>query len=135
MAPRALPRPGRVPEQRHLSPKIHRRRWRSYGTLSRKLPIPLGFSIPRHYIGEGHRQGATRVLSHIGGVARAWAVPPWCEGRLWPLSDSLLVLVLRPGKIGVLELVSSNSENISCIPFLKHKNSRKQGTGTMASCQ
>jgi hypothetical protein len=39
------------------------------------------------------------------------------------------------GKIGVSELVSSNSENISCVAFLKHKNSRKQGTGTVASCQ
>jgi hypothetical protein len=29
------------------------------------------------------------------------------------------------GKIRLLELVSSNSENISCIAFLKHKNSRK----------
>jgi hypothetical protein len=28
-----------------------------------------------------------------------------------------LVLVLRPGKIGVSELVSSNSENISCVAF------------------
>jgi hypothetical protein len=34
-----------------------------------------------------------------------------------------------------LELVSSNSENISCVGFLKHKNSRKQGTGSVASCQ
>jgi hypothetical protein len=28
---------------------------------------------------------------------------------------------------------SSNSENISCVTFLKHKNSRKQGTSTVAS--
>jgi hypothetical protein len=28
----------------------------------------------------------------------------------------------------------TNSENISCITFLKHKNSRKQGIGTVASC-
>jgi hypothetical protein len=32
-----------------------------------------------------------------------------------------------------LAFVSSNSENISCVTFLKHKNSRKQGTGTVAS--
>jgi hypothetical protein len=32
-----------------------------------------------------------------------------------------------------LAFVSSNSENISCVTFQKHKNSRKQGTGTMAS--
>jgi hypothetical protein len=35
----------------------------------------------------------------------------------------------------VFELVSSNSENISCVAFLKHKNSIKQGSDTMASCQ
>jgi hypothetical protein len=46
-----------------------------------------------------------------------------------------LVLVLRPGKIGVSKLVLSNSENIFHVAFLKHKNSRKQGTGTVASCQ
>jgi hypothetical protein len=56
-------------------------------------------------------------------------------GSPWPLSGSRLVLVLRPGKIGVPELVSSNSENISCVAFLKHKNSKKQGTGTVASYQ
>jgi hypothetical protein len=32
--------------------KIHRRWWRSYGTVSGKLPTPLGFSIPRLLIGE-----------------------------------------------------------------------------------
>jgi hypothetical protein len=32
-----------------------------------------------------------------------------------------LVFVLRPGIIGVSELVSSNSEKISCVAFLKHK--------------
>jgi hypothetical protein len=37
------------------------------------------------------------------------------------------------GKIGTLAFVFSNSENISNVTFLKHKNSRKQGTGTMAS--
>jgi hypothetical protein len=37
MAPGALPRPGRVPEQRLLSPEIRWRRRRSYETLSEKL--------------------------------------------------------------------------------------------------
>jgi hypothetical protein len=46
-----------------------------------------------------------------------------------------LVFGKLPGKITLLELVLSNSENISCVAFLKHKNSRKQGTGTVASCQ
>jgi hypothetical protein len=62
-------------------------------------------------------------------------VPPHGEAGPWPPSGSRSVLVLRPGKIGVSELVSSNFENISCVAFLKHKNNRKQGTGTVASCQ
>jgi hypothetical protein len=58
-------------------------------------------------------------------MARGWAMPPWYEAGPWPPSSSLSVLVLRQGKIGVLEIVSSNSENISCVAFLKHKNSKK----------
>jgi hypothetical protein len=54
---------------------------------------------------------------------------------LWPLSGSLSVFVLHLGKIEVSAFVSSNSENISCVAFLKHKNSRKQGTGTVVSRQ
>jgi hypothetical protein len=58
-----------------------------------------------------------------------------CEGGLWPPSGSLSVFGKLPGKIRLQELVSSNSENISCVAFLKHKNSRKQETGTVTSCQ
>jgi hypothetical protein len=42
-------------------------------------------------------------------------------GGLWPPSGSLSVFGTFPGKIRLLELVSSNSENISCIAFMKHK--------------
>jgi hypothetical protein len=58
-----------------------------------------------------------------------------CEGSLWPPSSSLSVFRKLPGKIRLLAFISSNSENISCVSLLKHKNSRKQGTDTMASCQ
>jgi hypothetical protein len=54
-------------------------------------------------------------------AARAWAAPPGGEGSLWPLSSSRLVFDTLLGKIRLLELVSSNSENISCVAFLKHK--------------
>jgi hypothetical protein len=52
MAPGALPRPGRVPEQRLLSPKIRRWRRRSCRTLSQKTPTDLGFSVRWLYIGK-----------------------------------------------------------------------------------
>jgi hypothetical protein len=67
MALGALPRPGRVPEQRLMSPEI-RRRWRwSYGTLSGKLPIDLGFSVGRLFIGEGASLGGDQGGLTIGG--------------------------------------------------------------------
>jgi hypothetical protein len=135
MAPGALPRPGRVPEQRLLSPEIYRRRWRRCGTLLEISPILLGFSVPSLYIGEETVSGGRPGGLTMGGLARVWAAPPFCVGSPWPLFGSRLVLVLYSGKIGVPELVSSNSENISCVAFLKHKNSRKQGTGTVVSCQ
>jgi hypothetical protein len=74
------------------------------------------------------------VASPWVGAARGWAAPPHGEAGPWPPSGSRSVLVLPSGKIGVSKLVSSNSKNISCVAFLKHKNNRKQGTGTVASC-
>jgi hypothetical protein len=47
-------------------------------------------------------------------------------GSLWPPSGSRSVFGPLPGKIGVLELVSSNSENISCVAFLKHKTAENR---------
>jgi hypothetical protein len=41
-----------------------------------------------------------------------------------PLSFASSDLWKLPGKIRLQELVSSNSENISYVAFLKHKNSR-----------
>jgi hypothetical protein len=135
MALGALPHPGRVLEQRLLSPKICRWWRRSCRTLSRKSPIVLGLSFEGLFIGRGVAPGATRATSPLGGAARGWPAPPYGVATLWPPSGSRSVFVLRPGKIGVSAFVSSDSENISCVDFLKHKNSSKQGTDTVASCQ
>jgi hypothetical protein len=43
-----------------------------------------------------------------------------------PPSGSRSVLVLLPGKLGVLVFVSSNSKNISCVAFLKHKTAENR---------
>jgi hypothetical protein len=51
-----------------------------------------------------------------------WSLASYSPSDLWKL----------PGKIRLQELISSNSENISCVSLLKHKNSRKQETGTVA---
>jgi hypothetical protein len=125
MAPGALPYPGRVPEQRLLSPKIRRwRRW-SCGTLLEILPIVLGFSVGRLLIGEGASSEVDQGDLTMGGRGQGLGCAPCCVASLWPLYGSRLVLVLHLGKTGVSELVSSNSKNISYVAFLKHKNSRK----------
>jgi hypothetical protein len=53
MALGALPHPGRVPEQRLLSPKIGLRQRQRCRTLLGETPTDLGFSLQRLYIGEG----------------------------------------------------------------------------------
>jgi hypothetical protein len=73
------------------------------------------------------------VPSHHGGAGQGLAASPLCVGPWWLPSYSPSDLWKLPGKIRLQELVSSNSENISCVSLLKHKNSRKQGTGTVAS--
>jgi hypothetical protein len=125
MALGALPRPGRVPEQRLLSPEIHRWRRRSCRTVLGKMPIVLGFSVGRLFIGEGASSGGDQGGHTIGGRGQGLGRAPYCVGSPWPPSSSRSVFGPLPGKIRLLELVSSNSENISCVAFLKHKNSRK----------
>jgi hypothetical protein len=53
-------------------------------------------------------------------------MPPGGVAHQWLLSVSPSVLWKLREISGRLALVSSNSENISCVTFLKHKNSRKQ---------
>jgi hypothetical protein len=135
MAPGALPHPGRIPEQKLLSPEIGLRWWRRYGTFLGKTLIHLGFSHRRLIIGKGAMseggQGPHTWWWRDQGGTRATL---WCASLLAPLWLSF-GLRLVSGKIGGSGFVSSNSENISCVTFPKHKNSRKQGTGIVASRQ
>jgi hypothetical protein len=93
----------------------------------------LGFSRRGEYIGRratsGGGPGAHTMPWRGLGVARAMGL------RDLPLAPLRLSFGLRhaSGKIGTSTFVSSNSENISCVAFLKHKNNRKRGTGTVAS--
>jgi hypothetical protein len=133
MALGVLPRPGRVSKQRLLSPEIGFRWRRHYGTFLEKTPIDLGFSRRRLYIGGGAMsedpRGAHTWWWHgQEGTRTTW----WC-GHLGSLLSLYFGLRLLSGKIGTLGFISSNSENISCVTFPKHKKSRKQGTGTVAS--
>jgi hypothetical protein len=93
--------------------------------VSGKLIGYLDFSHRGVFIGE---RAVSEVdqgsLTHRGrdqglGHATIW----WA----WLLAPLCLIFGLREAlvKIGGSAFVSSNSENISCITFLKHKNSRK----------
>jgi hypothetical protein len=94
---------------------------------------PLGFSHRGEYIGKRAASGGGP-----SGLTTWWRgqelgrATLWCG---WPLASLRLIFGLREAslKIGGLAFVSSNSENISYVAFLKHKNSRKQETGTVAS--
>jgi hypothetical protein len=125
MAPGAIPHPGRVPEQRLLSPEIGLRWRRRCGTFCGWMPIFLGFSRRGEYIGrramsEGARGAhTTRWRDQRGGA------PPYGVASPWLSFVSDLDSVFVSEKIGGFPFVSSNSENISCITFLKYKNSRK----------
>jgi hypothetical protein len=98
-----------------------------------KLIGSLWFSRRGEYIG-----GRVASGGGPGGPTTWWRGPGagratlWCG---WPLAPLRLCFGLRlvSGKIGTSAFVLSNSENISYVAFLKHKNSRKQGTGTVAS--
>jgi hypothetical protein len=86
---------------------------------------PLGFSRRGELISE-------RVASE-GGSGR---LTPWWRSQTLacatlgcgePLAPLRLIFGLRESSVKIegLAFVSSNSKNISCVTFLKHKNNRK----------
>jgi hypothetical protein len=78
MAPGALPRLGRVPEQRLLSLEIRLRWRRSCRTLSQKLPIVLGFSVERLLIGEEASSEVDQAGLTTGGRGQGLGrAPSW----------------------------------------------------------
>jgi hypothetical protein len=86
MAPGALPHLSRVPKQRLLSPKIHRWRRQSCGTLLEISLIPLEFF---RWEATYRRRGVVR--RRPGGPHHRWARPvpgprpSWCVQPLAPL--------------------------------------------------
>jgi hypothetical protein len=134
MAPGAIPHLGRVPEQRLLSSEIGLQWRQRCGTLLGETPINLGLSHQRLFIGGGAMSEGSQGSHTLGWRALGSTHATTRCGCPWPPSDYSLDFVSCRGKIGTSCFVSSNSKNISCVTFLKHKNSKKQGTGTVASC-
>jgi hypothetical protein len=135
MAPGALPRPGRVLEQRHLSPKICLRRRRCCGTVLEISPIHLGFSVGRLLIGEGASSGVDQGLLTTGGRGKGLGrTPSWCGQPLAPLQ---LPFGPRPssGKNRSFRTCFVQFREYFLCSFSKTQNNRKQRTGTVASCQ
>jgi hypothetical protein len=125
---------GRVPGR---APGSSRSRFDDGGGLqyvSRKSDPSFRFFPSREFIGEraalGGGPGGLTTWWRDHGLGRT---TPWCG---WPLAPLRLIFGLREAlvKIGGSAFISSNFENISCVAFLKHKNSNKHGTGTVASC-
>jgi hypothetical protein len=110
------------------------RRWRRRFAVCflEKLIGCLGFSRRGEYIGGRVMSGGGPGAHTRPRRGQGWPVP-W---GVWPPSGPPLSLLWTPsriGKIGTLAFILSNSKNISCVTFLKHKNSRKQETDAVAS--
>jgi hypothetical protein len=95
---------------------------------------PLGFSHRGELIDKRASSEVGPAGLIIGRRGQGLGRAPWWWA--WLIAPLCLIFVLREAsvKIGGSAFISSNSENISCVTFLKHKNSRKQGTGNVASC-
>jgi hypothetical protein len=131
----ALPRPGRVPEQRLLSPKIRRRWRRSCGTLSGNLPIVLGFTVERLLIGEGASSEVDQGGLTMGGRGQGLGhTPLWC-GQ--PLASLRLSFGPRPpsGKNRSFQTCFVQFQEYFLCSFSKTQKEQKTGTDTVASCQ
>jgi hypothetical protein len=105
----------------------------AYSMFHGKLIGSLGFSRRGEYIGGMAASSGGPVGPTTWWLGQGLACATlWCG---WHLASLRLCFGLRlmSEKIGTLAFVLFNSENISCVAFLRHKNSRKQGSSTMAS--
>jgi hypothetical protein len=93
--------------------------------VSRKLIGCLGFSHRGVFIGEGAALEVDQGALTIGRRGQGLDHAPWWWG--WPLAPLRLLFGLLEASlnIGMFGFFLSNSENISCVTFLKHKNNRK----------
>jgi hypothetical protein len=87
--------------------------------------VTTGFFHRGDFLGEGAPSGGGPGGLTMGGRGQGRGrAPLWCG---WPLDPLHLIFSLCEASVKIegLAFVSSNSENISCVTFLKHKNNRK----------
>ena len=120
MTPGAIPRPGGVPEQRLLSPESWLRDGGGSGTFL--VSWLIGLEVLGHEGLNRRRVGVRGVLGgpHSRGAPPLGRAALW-GGAPWLPSGPSSVLWKLPGKIRYWALISSNSENISFVGFLKPK--------------
>jgi hypothetical protein len=117
---------------------------RASGPSRSRVDDGSGLQYVLRKIDQASRFFSLREIYRRKGDVRRWtrAVTPWLRGQGLahaalgcgrPLAPLRLIfgLCLVSGKIGGSAFVLSNSKNISCVAFRKHKNSKKQGTGTV----
>jgi hypothetical protein len=97
----------------------------AYSRFRGKLIGSLRFSCRGEYIGGRAASGSGPGAHTMPWRGQGACAMGWCGHPLVPLHLSF-GLCDAPGKIGTLAFVSSNSENISYVAFLKHKNSRNR---------
>ena len=119
MAPGAIPRPGRVPERRLLSPETEFRMAAEHGGV---FPI-LTISSRVYASGAiyGPKEGSGSVIERPRH-RRAWSPPrprPAMARGLWAPQHLPFWLRESSGEISSTQFVSSNSENFGFLAFLQ----------------
>ena len=100
-------------------------RWRRLWKVSRTVAFPYRRLRSGAYY--RRRGGVRRGLGPPDTrAAPPWAAPPPCVGPLWPSSGPSRVFWKLRGIIRCWELISSNSENISLLGFLKPKTAENR---------
>ena len=85
-----------------------------------------GFSRDGEYIRGRARSVEARGPTPCLGVGPGLAAPRGGVATLWPPLRLSFGLRLRLVKLGTSQFVSSNSENISCVTFLKPKTAENR---------
>jgi hypothetical protein len=94
--------------------------------VSWKIDRGFMFSCREEYIGGRAADGGGPGAHTRPWRGQGWPTPWGGAAASWPPLRLCFGLRDASGKIGTLAIVSSNSENISCVAFLKHKNSRSR---------
>ena len=95
----------------------------------------LGFLRRGEYIGEGWDPGASQGRHTLAGRGPTPDHAPMACGPLGAPPQVVFGLRKLPDLLFTEEKISPDFDDIFRVGFSETKNSRKHGTGTLASCQ